>query len=93
MSRGNIDFQLQYGSFPTPSATPVKVVNVTDATYGSLCMDGYVTGATAVSLALTASEGYVGQFAVGCTMRDTTNAGFYQNVGTAAAPSFTEITS
>jgi hypothetical protein len=93
MSQSNVEFEMRNTKFPTPSATPVKVVNVTDATYGSLCMDGYVTGATAVSLALTASEGYVGQFAVGCTMRDTTNNGFYQNVGTASAPSFTEITS
>ena len=93
MSIGNVPFEMQNAQFPAPSATPVKVVNVTDATYGTLCIDGYVTGATAVSLALTASGGYVGQFAVGCTMRDTTNAGFYQNVGTAAAPSFTEITS
>lgn len=93
MSTGNIDYEMQNSKFPTPSATPVKVVNVTDATYGSLCMDGYVDGTVAVSLALTASGGYAGQFAVGCTMRDTVNAGFYQNVGTAAIPSFTEITS
>ena len=92
MSRGNIDFELQYGTFPTPSATAVKVINVTDATYGSLCVFGYVTGATAVSLALTASGGYVGDFGIGALVIDTTNAGLYQNVGTAAAPSFTEIT-
>ena len=93
MSVANVQFEMQETKFPTPSATPVKVVNVTDATYGSLCMDGYVTGTVAVSLAITASGGYIGEFAVGCTLRDVTNAGFYQNVGTAAAPSFTEITS
>lgn len=92
MSRGNIDFDLQNGTFPTPSATPVKVINVTDATYGSLCMFGYVTGATAVSLAVLASLGYDGEFGVGALLIDATNAGLYQNVGTAAAPSFTEIT-
>ena len=93
MSVENVSYEMQNGTFPVPSAVPVKVVNVDDATYGSLCMDGYVIGTVAVSTAITASEGYVGEFAIGATLRDTTNAGFYQNVGTAASPSFTEITS
>lgn len=93
MSVENVSFEMQNGTFPAPSAVPVKVVNVWDATYGSLCMDGYVTGTTAVSLAILASLNYAGVFAIGATLRDVTNAGFYQNVGTVAVPSFTEITS
>jgi hypothetical protein len=88
MSQGNIAFEMQNGEFPTSTATPTKVVNVTDATYGTVCMLGYVTPASAVS-----TENVGSGFGVGCLLMDITNGKLYKNVGTTETASFTEITS
>ena len=76
------------GKFPTSTATPTEVINVADATYGSVCMLGYVTPESAVS-----TENVGSGFGVGCLLMDITNGKLYKNVGTTGTASFTEITS
>lgn len=88
MSVQNVSYEMENGTFAAPNAIPVLFVNVSDPTYDKLGMYGYVTGATAVSLALTAGNGYAGKFAKGCLMIDTTDGTVYQNKAAASVPSF-----
>ena len=93
MSQANVEFEMQNTRWPTPSAIPVRTILVADGTYGVLGVCGYIKSDTDVSLALTASGGYAGWFEKGCTMNDLENGKLFKNVGTSAAPSFTEISS
>jgi hypothetical protein len=88
MSVTNVQFEMQNTQFPATSTTPVVIAHIADATYGKLGILGYVTGTVAVSLALTASGGYVGRFAKGCVMIETATGYIYQNKAAASVPSF-----
>jgi hypothetical protein len=89
MSVENVSFELQNGTFPTPSTTPVKVINVEDATYDGLCVYGYIGGAPGTYA--VASAGYTSDFALACTMVDTVNGDVLYNTGTVAAPTWTTL--
>ena len=89
MSQGNIPFELENGSpFDVSGATPTRVINMSDATYGKVCLYGFVTPASAVS-----TENVGTGFAKGCLLLDITNGKVYKNIGTTGTASFTEITS
>ena len=87
MSIANVYEEAQNGKGPRPSATPTKLFNVDDATYGSVCL--YAYGTTVVS------DGTTG-YAKGCIFVDTDAAAsniFYTNEGTTASAAFKVATS
>jgi len=82
MSTANVYVELVKGQSETPSATPVKVLNVLDATYGKVAILAY---GTTVPSAVTG-------YAVGCIFIHTDGSGeavFYVNTGTTASCTFT----
>lgn len=85
MSQQNIEFELQNSKLPAPSTTPVRVLNVADGTYGSLCVLGYCGGAPATYA--TAA----GTYALACIMVDTVNKDVLYNTGTVASPTWTTL--
>lgn len=88
MSISNVEHEIRNTNFPTSSATPTKVINLYNATYGSECLLAYVEPSSNVSTENTGSG-----FGKGCLMIDITNGKLYKNTGTVSVASFTEITS
>lgn len=82
MSQGNVAWELQYGEpFPAPSATPVKVINIANNTYGKVCLFGYGT---------SVPDGVTG-WSPGAIFIDTdaaADAQVHYNEGTTASCSF-----
>jgi hypothetical protein len=98
MSVENVSFELQNGTYPTPttSGLPVTVMNVQDATYDKLAT--IVLANQALSLAAPNGTTGAGRYAPGCIGVDLTgasgdNADSYTavNKGTAASPDFVAI--
>lgn len=91
MSQGNVGFELQDGyPLPEPSTTPVKVLNVKNATHGKVCVFGYVNGDPATYA--KASDGYTSDFAKGCVLVDTSNGKIKTNDGAITAPTWQALT-
>jgi len=87
MSQGNVAYEMQNGiPFPLPSATVVKVINVADATYGSVCLFAYGN-----TVPTDGSSGY----GIGCLFLHTDGddgSALYVNEDTTASCDFNLIT-
>jgi hypothetical protein len=92
MSVENVSYEMQNGSYPTPttSGAAVAIANVSDSTYDKLAV--YVVCNQAISLAAAGAGLYApGCLAIDMTGASGTNADAYTmyNGGTAASPSWT----
>lgn len=94
MSQANVDFEMSNGKFPVPptSGEPIRVINVADATYGSVAV--LIVAGRAISLAATGTG-----YAEGCIGIDTTgvsgansDSAFVKNTGSSASPTWTIVT-
>lgn len=83
MSQGNVAYQTGNQLTNYPSTTPIKLINVKDATYDNLCVFGVVLGDPATYAA------QANQWAKGAIIIDVSNALSYTNKGTVATPSWT----
>jgi hypothetical protein len=93
MSVENVSYELENGTFPAPTRTARKVINVEDAT-GSYPNQAVAIIAVIHSSVASTDASEAGKYAYGCRLVNTyptASAGLI-NLGTVSVPSWTTLT-